>query len=276
MAGPLTLSRRHSAGSGGARGLLLTVLGEFVLPSGQAVPTSAFIDVLGRLGVEEKSTRQTLMRAAADGWLTSTRDGRYTLWRLTAAAEEFLALGAERIYGFAAAQLEWDHRWLLVLARAPETNRAGRHVLRTRLGWAGFGSPAPGVWISTHLDRVKEAELVLEEAGVSRDAQVFLAEYIAGGELETMVRQAWDLDEIESAYKGFLADFARQRCADPVARLAFLIHAWRRFPLVDPALPRELLPARWSGVRAAGLFHRQRNRWKQAAIDEWHRISSLP
>jgi phenylacetic acid degradation operon negative regulatory protein len=269
----VTVSRRYAAGAGGARGLLLTVLGEFVLPTGQPVPTAAFIDVLGRLGVEEKASRQTLMRAAADGWLTSKRVGRYTLWQLSPAAEQFLTLGAERIYGFTASQPEWDRRWLLVLARAPETNRPGRHVLRTRLGWAGFGSPAPGVWISTHLERVKEAERVLEEAGVHGDAQVFLAEHIAGGELETMVRQAWDLGEIETAYKGFLDDYARQPSADPLVRLAQLVHAWRRFPLIDPALPHQLLPSRWSGVRAAALFHRQRNRWKPAATEHWHAIS---
>jgi phenylacetic acid degradation operon negative regulatory protein len=270
----MMLSRRYAAGAGGARGLLLTVLGEFVLPTGQPAPTSAFIDVLGRLGVEEKSSRQTLMRAAADGWLTSKRDGRYTLWQLSTPAEQFLTLGAERIYGFTASQLEWDHRWLLVLARAPETNRPGRHLLRTRLRWAGLGSPAPGVWISTHLDRVKEAERVLEEAGVAEDAQIFLAEYIAGGELETMVRQAWDLDEIEAAYEGFLDEFARQPSPDPLVRLAQLVHAWRRFPLIDPALPPELLPARWSGVRAANLFHRQRAKWKPAATQEWRRFNA--
>lgn len=269
----MTLSRRYAAGAGGARGLLLTVLGEYVLPTGRSAPTSAFIDVLARLGVEEKASRQTLMRAAADGWLTSKREGRYTLWQLSPPAEQFLTLGAERIYGFTASQLEWDHRWLLVLARAPETNRPGRHLLRTRLRWAGFGSPAPGVWISTHLDRVKEAERVLEEAGVREDAQIFLAEYIAGGELETMVHQAWDLDEIETAYTGFIAGFARQPSPDPLVRLAQLVHAWRRFPLIDPALPTELLPPRWNGVRAASLFHRQRTKWMPAATEEWRRIS---
>jgi phenylacetic acid degradation operon negative regulatory protein len=270
----MTLSRRYAAGAGGARGLLLTILGEFVLPTGQPVPTSAFIDILGRLGVEEKASRQTLMRAAADGWITSTRNGRYTQWQLSPAAEQFLALGAERIYGFTASQPEWNHRWLLVLARAPETNRPGRHLLRTRLRWAGFGSPAAGTWISTHLDRVKEAERVLDEAGVKDDAQIFLAEYIAGGSLETMVHQAWDLNEIEAVYEEFLAEYARQPSPDPLIRLAQLVHAWRRFPLIDPALPKELLPHRWSGGRAAKLFRQQRTKWKPAATDEWRRIST--
>src|SRR3954453_15226855 len=77
-----TLSRRHAGGAESARGLLLTVLGELVLPTGGSALTAAFIDVLGRLGVEEKATRQALMRTAADGWLASERQGRRTVWTL--------------------------------------------------------------------------------------------------------------------------------------------------------------------------------------------------
>src|SRR5947209_18407635 len=73
-----TLSRRHEAGAESARGLLFTVLGELVLPNGGSAWTSAFIDVLGRLGVEEKASRQALMRTAGDGWLVSERVGRRT------------------------------------------------------------------------------------------------------------------------------------------------------------------------------------------------------
>src|SRR5690348_11888766 len=112
-----SMSRRHAAGAESARGLLLTVLGEFVLPGGGTAWTSAFIDVLGRLGIEEKATRQALMRTAADGWLHSERIGRRTQWRLSESAERLLVDGAQRIYGFTAASAEWDGRWLLVLAR---------------------------------------------------------------------------------------------------------------------------------------------------------------
>jgi phenylacetic acid degradation operon negative regulatory protein len=265
----LTLPRRYAAGAGSAQGLLFTVLGEFALPAGRPTPTATFIDVFGRLGVEEKSTRQALARSAADGWLASQREGRTTLWHLTAAASEFLSEGAERIYGFTAVQPEWDRRWVVVLARTPETNRPARHLLRTRMRWAGFGSPMPGIWISTHADRAKEAERVLDEAGVRDDAQILLAEHVGGGELVTMVRQAWDLEEIAAAYAEFLGQFGRRPSSDPVVCLVQLVHAWRRFPLVDPALPAPLLPARWSGVRAAALFRRQRAAWSGSAQAEW-------
>jgi phenylacetic acid degradation operon negative regulatory protein len=264
-------SRRHAAGAESARGLLLTVLGEFVLPGGSPAVTSAFIDLLGRLGVEEKATRQALMRTAADGLLASRRLGRRTQWQLTATGEQFLSDGAERIYSFQAAQAEWDGRWLIVLARAPQTDRAARHVLRTRMMWAGFGSPAPGVWISTHVDRAKEAERVLHEAGLD-DGQIFLAEHHAGGPLSAMVCEAWDLDAVEHRYEQFLAEYGPDRPGDPVVRTVQLVHAWRRFPRTDPALPARLLPARWSGVRAASMFARRRAQWHADAQAEWRRL----
>lgn len=266
------LSRRHAAGSGSARGLLFTVLGEFVLPTGGAAWTSAFIDVLGRLGVEEKAARQALMRTAADGWLTSERVGRRTCWELTPVAERLLTEGAERIYGFTGATQTWDGRWLLVLARSPETDRPSRHLVRTRLTWAGFGSPAPGVWMSTHPDRLAEAAQVLEDAGLA-DAQIFEAQHVGGGDLAEMVREAWDLAEIDGRYGRFLIEFSSPEAPDPLARLAQLVHAWRKFPAIDPALPRELLPGRWSGVRAADLFRARHDGWAPAARAEWDRIS---
>lgn len=268
----LAPSRRYDAGAGGVRGMLTTILGEFARRTGQPTPSSALIDVLGRFGVGEKASRQALLRASRDGWLVPVRSGRQTLWQLSAAFVQFLNGGEEKIYGFTGVQPAWDRRWLLVLARVAEDNRAGRHLLETRLSWAGFGNPAPGVWISTYTERVQEAEQVLKEAGVRKGAQVFLAEHLIGGELPFLVGQAWDLDGLGREYESFLAEFAGHPSGDPLLRLARLVHAWRRFRLIDPTLPAELLPAEWSGIRAAGLFHQLHGRWRPDAMTEWRRI----
>jgi phenylacetic acid degradation operon negative regulatory protein len=262
------LSRRHAAGAASARGVLFTVLGEFVLPGGGAVWTATVISTMARLGVEEKATRQALMRTAADGWLSADRVGRRTRWLLTPSAEELLTQGAERIYGFGAYRADWDGSWLLVIARAPEAERAARHVLRSRLTWAGFGSPAPGVWISTHAERLGEVERVLQEAGLAQDAQVFRGQH-AGGQLDALVAQAWDLDAIASAYDDFLTAFAAATARDPLAATIELVHAWRRFPFTDPDLPRQLLPLEWIGARAGALFRHRHAQWSPAAQAEW-------
>jgi phenylacetic acid degradation operon negative regulatory protein len=269
------MSRRHAAGSASARGLLFTVLGEFVLPAGETAWTSAFIDVLGRLGVEEKAARQALMRTAADGWLASERVGRRTMWRLTPAAERLLVDGTERIYGFTGTAGDWDGRWLIVLARAPETERPTRHLLRTRLSWAGLGSPAPGVWISPHADRLAEVRRSLDEAGALPDAQVFIGTHGGYGDPRVMVRQAWELDAIEARYEQFLARFGGSgRPADVLTATVELVHAWRRFPWIDPALPDHLLPRRWSGATAARRFARLHARWSAGARAQWQALNS--
>jgi phenylacetic acid degradation operon negative regulatory protein len=264
-AAPATTPRRRSAS---ARGLLFTVLGEFVRPGGGTVWTSTAINVLGRLGIEEKAARQALMRTAGDGWLTGERHGRRTCWRLTPAAERLLTDGTQRIYGFRGFAPAWDGRVVLVLARVPESDRATRHRLHTRLGWAGFGSPAPGTWISPHTERAAEVDTLLASAGVA-DARIFVAEHVGGAGLASMVRQAWDLDSVEASYREFLGRFGSADGGEPLARLVALVHAWRRFPSIDPALPRELLPSRWSGERAAQLFSELHERWASAAKAEW-------
>ena len=271
----LTPSRRYAAGAGGVRGMLTTILGEYARRTGQPTPSLALIDVLGRFGVGEKTSRQALLRASKDDWFVPVRSGRQTLWRLTPTFEQFLNGGEEKIYGFTAVQAQWDRRWLVVLARVDEDNRAGRHLLETRLSWAGFGNPTPGVWISTYTDRAKEAEQVLGEAGVRKGAQIFVAERFGGDEMSTLIRQAWDLDGLEQEYEAFLTEFGRQPSSDPLLRHVRLVHAWRRFRLVDPTLPRELLPVGWNGIRAAKLFHRQQERWRPAAMAEWRRICTL-
>lgn len=271
--GQPTLARRHAAGTDSARSVLFTVLGELVLPAGGEAWTSAFIDVFGRLGVEEKAARQALMRTAAGGWLHPERIGRRTVWRLTQAAERLLRDGTERIFGFTAAAADWDGRWTVVIARTPETERSARHVLRTRLRWAGFGNVMPGVWVSPRTDRGAEVRQILAEAGLP-DGYLFTAEHEGGGSLAAMVGNAWDLDELTREYDEFTGAFSGQVSTDPLVRVIDLVHAWRRFPWIDPGLPAQFLPAPWAGATAHALFARLHAAWAGEARAEWKRLQA--
>jgi phenylacetic acid degradation operon negative regulatory protein len=272
------LSRRHEAGAGSARGMLFTLLGEFVLPGegddeGGAW-TSAVLAVFERLGVAEKATRQALMRTANAGWLTAQKSGRRTRWQLTPAATRLLTDGARRIYSFGPAR-EWDGQWVLVQVRIPESDRRARHVVRSRLAWAGFGSLGPGLWLSPHADRAGEADRVLREAGVAGDAHVFVARRTGLSDTREMVAAAWDLPRLEAEYEQFVAEFRTPAVpSDLLLRQLELVHAWRRFPALDPALPRELLPPRWTGIKAAELFSDRHERWLGDAQREWQRLNS--
>jgi phenylacetic acid degradation operon negative regulatory protein len=273
------LSRRHEAGADSARGMLFTLLGEFVLPAEGRAWTSAVLAVFERMGVAEKATRQALMRTSNAGWLSAEKVGRRTRWLLTPAATKMLTDGARRIYSFGplltSTAQSWDEQWVLVQVRIPESDRRARHVVRTRLAWAGFGTLGPGLWISPHAAREQEAMRVLREAGVAADAHVFVAKRDGLSETRDMVAAAWDLPEVEAEYEQFVNEFRSSSVPrDVLLRQLELVHAWRRFPALDPALPRELLPPRWTGTRAAELFSDRHQRWLEDARREWKRLNT--
>ena len=80
--------------------------------------------------------------------------------------------------------------------------------------------------------------------------------------------QPEDLDEVRAQYDAFVEDFSgvRPSTASAAFRLqTSLVHAWRRFPFLDPDLPGELLPADWPRRRAHELFSARHARWAPAA-----------
>ena len=270
------VTRRQELGAASARSLLLTVLGEFVLPTGRPVWTATLIDLLGDLDVAEKAARQAIMRTSDSGWITGSRVGRETRWALTEAGTRLLKEGTNRIYGFAADDRTWDGRWLLLVAGVPENERQLRTKLRTQLGWAGLGSINPTTWVTPRVDREQEAMRVLQQLGLDAGSWSFLAEAGALGDGRSLARSAWDLDAIEARYEDFLELVARRRPrTDRQALVAQvrLVQEWRRFPLLDPGLPRELLPPRWSGSRAAEVFRERHAVWAPRAQAAWAELT---
>jgi phenylacetic acid degradation operon negative regulatory protein len=271
-----SLTRRHAVGETSARSLLLTILGEFVLPLQRPVWTSTVVGALERLGVEEKAARQALARTAADGWLTSERVGRTVRWSLTAPGRRLLTEGAERIYSFGVGAPDWDGVWLVLYVSVPESKRRLRHQLRTRLSWAGFGSPEPGMWISPSAAREVEAAAVVDELGLDADAMSFTARFAGIGRERAMVAKAWDVGGVEALYEEFIDAFTGlrpERPDDVVLAQTRLVHEWRRFPFLDPQLPAELLPAHWSGARARRLFDAKHAEWHDTAQRRWRDLT---
>jgi phenylacetic acid degradation operon negative regulatory protein len=262
------VTRRREVSHTSARSLLMTLLGEYVLPRGNPVWTSSLVDALAMFDVEEKSARQALARTAAEGWLESDRVGRRVRWSLAERGRELLTEGARRIYEFGSSERPWD---------GPESKRDLRHRLRTRLTWAGFGSPEAGVWICPDATRQQEARSILERLDLTCGAMSFVASYGTIGEVGSMVGRAWDLSDVESRYEDFIEEFSTLQPADGPEVLhaqTLLVHEWRRFPFLDPRLPAQLLPSNWRGAQAAELFHRRHQEWRPAAQEHWDQLQS--
>jgi phenylacetic acid degradation operon negative regulatory protein len=258
--------RRRSVGAPAARSALLTLLGEYVAADGRPVYRDTLVTALEALGYRNGAARQAIVRSVAAGWMTSAREGRRSRMALTPQAREMLLAGAPRIYGFGEPWV-WDGRWLLLIVRVSEERREVRDRLRTTLAWAGFGSLGGGLWISPHVDRGAEVRSAVD--GAAAAVLAFSAHQLdLDGETADIVSQAWDLGGIAEQYEAFIRDFADVRPASPretfAAQLA-MVHAWRKFPFVDPDLPRELLPAGWPHDRALGLFRSRHERWQREA-----------
>jgi phenylacetic acid degradation operon negative regulatory protein len=259
--------RRRSVGVPAARSVLLTVLGEFLLPSRrQGVWQETLIHALGTMDYKMHAARQALARSIGEGWLIAERHGRRSRVRLSEETAAMLVSGAERIYGFGA-EYAWDQHWLLVVVSVPEKRREVRHRARTQLAWAGFGSLGGGVWISPHADREGELRRLAGNGSVT-ELFSFHAEIGALTQPEEILNKAWDLEALSEKYRSFIARFAKLRPKTPDAVFAaqtLLVHEWRKFPFLDPDLPRELLPARWPRDRALELFRERHELWHDTA-----------
>ena len=265
-------SRRRTLGSGSARSLLLTVLGEFVYPRGHAVWTSTLLLALGELGVEEKSARQAISRTAAEGLLSSARAGRRARWSLTEHGAVLLRGGTERIYNFMREEVEWDGQWLLVTVAVPETHRQIRHRLRTQLTWLGMGSPVPGLWVVPDAEKEGPVAEVLGELGLSSKAFAWIGHWAPIGDKGELIAAAWALAEVAEEYRDFVNAFSKLCPSTPtdafVAQVR-LVQAWRRFPFLDPALPSRLLEQDWPGPTAAKVFRDCHDHWREGAQQRW-------
>jgi phenylacetic acid degradation operon negative regulatory protein len=280
------LPRRRQIGPSSARSLLLTVLGEYVLPGREPVWTGALVRALGLVGVAEKAARQALARTAAEGWIVSSRHGRLARWQLTDAGRRLLTDGAERIYSFGQDGRRWDGRWLIVLVPAtdrgtgpegrPPRSSQARHGIRTRLTWAGFGGLPGGVWVCPDPEREGEARFILADLGLADASISFTAKHGSIGAQQDIVSRAWDLSALEARYAEFIAEFAGLipvTDAETLTAQTLLVHEWRRFPFLDPRLPRDLLPAGWPGGDAADLFSARHAAWSDGAGRCWTRLT---
>lgn len=278
----LGAKKNGTATANSSRGLLLTLLGEFVLSNGGSAWTQTLVEGLGMHGVEEKAARQAISRLAERNWLQKNKIGRRTRWTLSPELQGLLEEGAARIYGFGVEAPTWDGQWLLLTASLPERDRKVRYQLTSGLNWAGFGSLGQGWWISTRPEREGEAIRVLNEAGV-KNVHSFMATHGSMGDPIQLAERAWNLSSVRSQYELFLqqaddltdGDSADSDWAEHTYKLIQILHSWRRFPFLDPDLPPELLPTDWPGNRAALRYHELNELWSPKAHQWWNKSEEL-
>jgi len=252
--------------------LLLTFLGKAVLGRGIAVFSGSYLTVMDRLGVSEQATRSTLARMVNHGLLVRHRRGRKMYFGLTPHAEAVLAEGEHRLWRVGAVNRDADARWTLLGFSLPESRRDERHLLRSRLRWAGFGLLRSGMWIAPGRCDVSA---LLPDGQLRDHVHVFHAEPAQPAAVGQMVRDAYDLPVIAGRYQEFLRRWDTPRplpaAPDDLARQLWLVSEWLLILRDDPRIPLRHLPADWPAVDAEQVFHRchdQLNPRARAILDQ--------
>ena len=268
---------------GNARALLLTVLGDVVLPSGGMAWLGALTETMGLLGVSPEATRQSLRRLVAQDLVEQQRAGRLSSYRLTATGRRRLEEAAERIY--LRRPRAWDGRWRLLTYSFTEEHRAAREALRRELAWLGYGAIGAGLW-ACPWDLGARLDSVLAKHGVLGSVGAFTTRADDGDD-RALAARAYDLDALRAAHQSFLDSFAAEDPSgvsdaqgapeagdDALARRLRLVHEWRKFLFLDPGLPGELTPGDWLGERAAELFRTRYREYEAPAWAAWDRIAA--
>jgi phenylacetic acid degradation operon negative regulatory protein len=268
----VTATRRRADGAPSARALLISVIGQWVPPTAEPVWNATLVGALEALGIEERAARQAINRTASDGWLEGESVGRYTRWRVTPVGRRLLDTAQDR-FGRSLFRDSWDGRFLVMVLTGAGPDRATRERLATRLDFEGFGTLAPNVWIAADRRARANVDAVLERFELPGPVLLFDSETVEGAETPAdVVAMAWDLGSAAAAHEAFVSAFEGVQPDDE--REAFALatrmpHEWRHLLSVDPALPRELLPADWPGTRAAELFQRRRREWADESTAYW-------
>ncbi|HEY9522157.1 MAG TPA: PaaX family transcriptional regulator C-terminal domain-containing protein [Thermopolyspora sp.] len=255
----MTVREREELASGPSlrpQSLMLTFLGNHVYGSDICVFSGSFIDVFTRVGVSEEATRSTLTRMVNRGLLRRQRHGRRMYFGLTPRTLEILEDGEHRIWHTGVVNTDGGDRWTLIGFSLPESWQRQRHELRSRLIWAGFGPLQNGLWIAP---AEVDVTALIGDLGPEASVKVFTAEPRHPTDMRQLIREAYDLDDLEARYRAFLDRWGQglpmPDAPDDLARSLLMLTEWLRIIRADPRLPVRLLPEDWPAGPAQRVCH---------------------
>jgi phenylacetic acid degradation operon negative regulatory protein len=229
--------------------IIITIYGDAIVPRGGCVWLGTLLAFFKALGIADGVVRTAMSRLAADGWLERHRHGRNSFYRLADKGRATFATAAEHIYAPRVPDFAGAFDLLLL------PNGGDRDAARSALEAAGFGSPAPGLWVSPGYMVPKAAQDALR--------------LTAGGDaaaLRALAARSWPLEATADAYGRFIATFTPVAAAldadvavddlEALVARVLLIHEYRRVVLRDPILPAAALPPDWPGAPARALCAR--------------------
>ncbi|WOF22851.1 PaaX family transcriptional regulator C-terminal domain-containing protein [Microbacterium betulae] len=260
--------------------LVVNLLGDFSRSGGRELRLKSLVALGEDLGVSGPTMRVTLARLRERGWFEVRREGRESVYRLSAVGVLAIHEGAQRIHS--PAPDAWAGEWSMVVSSVPEGDRHTRDELRRQLVWHGFGLLAPATWIRP---RPGFDDILTATAELAAATLTTLTTRTSGLAADRALAAAcWDLGPLGLDYEAYVRELRarmpayRQAALDGrtalVARIG-LVHSYRRLAWRDPRFPADLQPAGWQGDEARRLFGQAHALLAEGSADYYRLVAEV-
>lgn len=241
-----------------ARSILVTIFGDSVLPIRNDIWLSQLFRLTEIFGFSTRLVRTSMFRLTAEGWFTSERSGRQSIYTLTPFAIEESNRAASRIYR--AEPADWSGPWSVVVLDAAVITDDDRRRLTQHLRWRGFMQIGNGVFGSPETS-TREANKLCKSLGLG-SVPVGSLEF---SNLAAAVGDGYLIGDLDiAAQSEVLREFidvygpltAGELSCTPIEAFGLrtaLVHDLRRIRLHGPDLPGHLFPFDWLGERATAI-----------------------
>lgn len=234
-----------------ARSYLFTLYMEYLYPENRAW-VGDLISWMELLKFREPAVRAAVSRSVKRGWIIPEKDGRRAYYRLAPRVAWQVEKVRERLYNYGAS---WDGKWRILVYAVPEAKRTVRDRFRNELILLGFGTPAPGVWVSPN-GSLEAARDLVGFYGLQNYVELFQAKRFSSTPSLELIEKAFNLKAVQTRYRAFLAQKQDhpKNSEEAFVSLTHMIHRARKNLFLDPGLPPELTPAGFLGQRAKQEF----------------------
>jgi phenylacetic acid degradation operon negative regulatory protein len=223
--------------------LIMTLMGDAIMPRGGVVALSTVLDLCAGLDIGSGVVRTAVSRLASDGWVVASRQSRASFYEIGPARRGEFVRASRHIFG--PSRRPQVDRLSLILLEAGDAREALRNRL-TRLGFVAW----QGVMLAP--ERPLPPSVAASVLAVTATA--------ADDTIRRIATKAWRLEGLAALYADFIGSFrpvaaVAQQFEPRDAMLAriLLVHDYRKIMLRDPRLPVAFLPDPWIGATARGL-----------------------
>lgn len=157
---------------------------------------------------------------------------------------------------------EWDKKWRIVIFDIEETSKRIRERLRNKLKELGFGMLQKSVFVSPYNVAQDFLEFV-EGLGLTDSIYIIQASKILVGDLKELANRIWKLDKLSDEYgeiikkieeNDLIATSDRHKQLNNQKIVKEIKQRYLELIIIDPFLPKELLPDNWIGGKVRNLI----------------------